>query len=120
MERTQYWKNVLTYNKSQTTVLILEKLSEEEIKFIENNKLVRFLVVNQDNDLNSNNVLYVRESYSPDNLKNINYCFYRGNDKNVLFPVLSSGISIIDDLSKIGEQTSLERIDNFELATSVV
>lgn len=120
MERTQYWKNVLTYNKSQTTVLVLEKLSEEEIKFIENNKLVRFLLVNQDNNLNFSNGLYVREGYSPDNLKNINYCFYRGNDKNVLFPVLSSGISVIDDLSKIGEQTSLERIDNFELATSIV
>ena len=120
MDRARYWKNVLNYNKQQISVLVLEDLSDGDISFIEDNKLVRFLLVDQSSGLNLNNVLYIREGYLPDDLKNINYCLYRGEEKNKIFPVLSSGISVIRDFSEIGEQTSLDRINNFELAASVI
>lgn len=117
-----YFKNVLKYDKTRITVLISSSLSDEDIKIISEHREVKFLVMGNMGELNQNNVIYIKEDYSPSGLKNINYCLYRGADIEKKQAILASGISIVHELRDIdfdNSQTSLERVENFELAKSL-
>ena len=113
--RFQYWKNVLGC-RAQNTTLILEELNNEEKEFIKNNQLCKFYFFDNP-EIESNNIVIRKRLFIPGALRDINYCLYRGNDAEILLPVLSSGITIINNIEDtLNLQEKLERVNNFEAA----
>lgn len=118
MNKMAYFKNVLSYNKGETTVLILGKPNQEDIEEIKHHRDIKFLLACDDIGVNGGNILYKKVDLSPTSLKNINYCLYRGDDLEIKQAILFSGITLVYSLGDIDfdkRQTSIERIDNFEL-----
>lgn len=118
MNKMAYFKNVLSYNKGETTVLILGKPNQEDIEEIKHHRDIKFLLACDDIGENGGNILYKKIDLSPTSLKNINYCLYRGDDLEIKQAILFSGITLVYSLGDIDfdkKQTSIERIDNFEL-----
>lgn len=119
--RADYWRNVLSFDKTKNTCLILEELTEQELEFIEESFWVDFILFSG-TPYNLRN-LYVRNgipSFLPSDLKNINYALYRGNDKEILYPLKASGITVIKDLREsLEEQTSIDRVNNFDDLTEL-
>lgn len=118
MNKMAYFKNVLSYNKGETTVLILGKPNQEDIEEIKHHRDIKFLLACDDIGVNWGNILYKKVDLSPTSLKNINYCLYRGDDLEIKQAILFSGITLVYSLGDIDfdkRQTSIERIDNFEL-----
>lgn len=118
MNKMAYFKNVLSYNKSETTVLILGKPNQKDIEEIKYHRDIKFLLACDDIGVNGGNILYKKIDLSPTSLKNINYCLYRGDDIEIKQAILFSGITLVYSLNDIDfdkRQTSIERIDNFEL-----
>lgn len=118
MNKMAYFKNVLSYNKGETTVLILGKPNREDIEEIKHHRDIKFLLACDDIGVNGGNILYKKIDLSPRSLKNINYCLYRGSDVEIKQAILFSGITLVyslDDIDFNNRQTSIERIDNFEL-----
>lgn len=118
MNKMAYFKNVLSYNKGETTVLILGKPNQEDIDEIKYHRDIKFLLACDDIGVNGGNILYKKVDLSPTSLKNINYCLYRGDDLEIKQAILFSGITLVyslDDIDFNNRQTSIERIDNFEL-----
>lgn len=118
MNKMAYFKNVLSYNKGETTVLILGKPNQEDIEEIKYHRDIKFLLACDDIGVNGGNILYKKVDLSPTSLKNINYCLYRGDDLEIKQAILFSGITLVyslDDIDFNNRQTSIERIDNFEL-----
>ena len=113
--RFRFWTNVLNC-KSQNTTLILDSPTEEEKVFIKENPLCKFIFLGS-SDIDGNNIIIKPKVFAPGILKHINFCLYRGNEADILFPILSSGISIIKDINKtLNTQEKLERVNNFEAA----
>ena len=118
MNKMAYFKNVLSYNKGETTVLVLGKPSQEDVEEIKCHRDIKFLLACDDIGVNGGNILYKKIDLSPSSLKNINYCLYRGDDMEIKQAVLFSGITLVYSLNDIDfdkKQTSIERINNFEL-----
>ena len=105
------------------TVLLCSTPSDKDIEEISNHRDVRFLVKCKDFTSEQTNVYYVNVSdYSPAALKDVNYALYSGGDMEIKKALLASGISVvseIDDIDFDKPQTSLERVENFELAKSL-
>lgn len=118
MNKMAYFKNVLSYNKGETTILILGKPSQEDVEEIKYHRDIKFLLACDDIGVNGGNILYKKIDLSPSSLKNINYCLYRGDDMEIKQAILFSGITLVYSLGDIDfdkRQTSIERINNFEL-----
>ena len=118
MNKMAYFKNVLSYNKGETTILILGKPSQEDVEEIKHHRDIKFLLACDDIGVNGGNILYKKIDLSPSSLKNINYCLYRGDDMEIKQAILFSGITLVYSLNDIDfdkKQTSIERINNFEL-----
>lgn len=113
--RADYWKNVLNYNRNQIVCLILEELSEKDYEFIKDNFWINFIIYAKPVDISLKNLTFKNGEleFSPDDLKNINYALYRGEDKNIIYPLLASGITIIKEFCSLEVQESIERVDNF-------
>lgn len=118
-----YFKNVLKYRRDTTTVLLCSTPSNKDIERISSRRDIRFLVKCKNFTSEQTNVYYVNVSdYSPAALKDINYALYSGKDMEIKKALLASGISVvseIDDIDFDNPQTSLERVENFELAKSL-
>ena len=113
--RADYWKNILNYNRNQITCLLLEEITAEDFNFIENNFWINFITYQKPENEKPLNLFFKNGElkYSPTELKDINYALYTGKDKNIIYPLWASGITIIDKLEPLELQTSIERVDNF-------
>ena len=122
MNKMAYFKNVLSYNKGETTILVLGKPSQEDVEEIKYRRDIKFLLACDDIGVNGGNILYKKIDLSPSSLKNINYCLYRGDDMEIKQAILFSGITLVYSLNDIDfdkKQTSIERINNFELGSII-
>lgn len=113
--RADYWKNVLNYNRNQVTCLLLEGITAENLNFIENNFWINFITYQKPGNEKPLNLFFKNGEleYSPIELKNINYALYMGKDKNIIYPLWASGITIITKLESLELQAPIERVDNF-------
>lgn len=113
--RADYWKNVLNYNRNQVTCLLLEEISTEDLNFINDNFWINFITYQKPKNKKPLNLFFKNGElkYSPAELKDINYALYMGKDKNIIYPLLASGITIITKLDSLELQTPIERVDNF-------
>lgn len=113
--RADYWKNVLNYNRNQVTCLLLKEISTEDLNFIENNFWINFITYQKPKNEKPLNLFFKNEElkYSPIELKDINYALYMGKDKNIIYPLWASGITIIAKLDSLELQAPIERVDNF-------
>lgn len=121
--RMDYWRNVLSYNKTRLSCLILEDISDEELEFIEDSFWVDYIYYPTATPLYNIRNLYLKGgelSFTPQELKNLNYALYRGDNKEILAPLMASGITIIKDIKQsLNEQTSIERVNNFDNLTQL-
>lgn len=115
--RADYWKNVLNYNHNQIVCLILQELSEKDYEFIKDNFWINFVIYAKPVDINLKNLIFKNGElkFSPDDLKNINYALYSGEDKNIIYPLLASGITVIKEFGLLETQESIERVNNFSM-----
>ena len=113
--RADYWKNVLNYNRNQVTCLLLEEITAEDLNFIENNFWINFITYQEPGNEKPLNLFFKNGElkYSPIELKDINYALYMGKDKNIIYPLWASGITIITKLESLELQAPIERVDNF-------
>ena len=113
--RADYWKNVLNYNRNQVTCLLLEEITVEDLNFIEDNFWINFITYQKPKNEKSLNLFFKNGElkYSPTELKDINYALYMGKDKNIIYPLWASGITIITKLDSLELQAPIERVDNF-------
>ena len=113
--RADYWKNVLNYNRNQVTCLLLEEITAEYLNFIEDNFWINFITYEKPKNAKPLNLLFKNGElkYSPFELKDINYALYMGKDKNIIYPLWASGITIITKLDSLELQAPIERVDNF-------
>lgn len=113
--RADYWKNVLNYNRNQITCLLLEGITAEDLNFIEDNFWINFITYQKPENEKPLNLFFKNGElkYSPIELKDINYALYTGKDKNIIYSLWASGITIIDKLEPLELQTPIERVDNF-------
>ena len=113
--RAYYWKNVLNYNRNQITCLLLEEITVEDLNFIENNFWINFITYEKPKNAKPLNLLFKNGElkYSPFELKDINYALYMGKNKNIIYPLWASGITIITKLDSLELQAPIERVDNF-------
>ena len=113
--RADYWKNVLNYNRNQVTCLLLEEITAEDLNFIENNFWINFITYQKPGNEKPLNLFFKNGElkYSPIELKDINYALYMGKDKNIIYPLWASGITIITKLESLELQAPIERVDNF-------
>lgn len=113
--RADYWKNILNYNRNQITCLLLEEITAEDFNFIEDNFWINFITYQKPENEKPLNLFFKNGElkYSPTELKDINYALYTGKDKNIIYPLWASGITIIDKLEPLEPQAPIERVDNF-------
>ena len=113
--RADYWKNVLNYNRNQVTCLLLEEITVEDLNFIENNFWVNFITYQKLKNEKPLNLFFKNGElkFLPTELKDINYALYMGKDKNIIYPLWASGITIITKLDSLELQAPIERVDNF-------
>ena len=113
--RADYWKNVLNYNRNQVTCLLLEKITAEDLNFIKDNFWINFITYQKPGNEKPLNLFFKNGElkYSPIELKDINYALYMGKDKNIIYPLWASGITIITKLESLELQAPIERVDNF-------
>lgn len=113
--RADYWKNVLNYNRNQVTCLLLEEITIENLDFINDNFWINFITYQKPKNEKPLNLFFKNGElkYSPAELKDINYALYIGKDKNIIYPLWASGITIITKLDSLELQTPIERVDNF-------
>ena len=113
--RADYWKNVLNYNRNQVTCLLLEEITAENLNFIKDNFWINFITYQKPGNEKPLNLFFKNGElkYSPIELKNINYALYMGKDKNIIYPLWASGITIITKLESLELQAPIERVDNF-------
>ena len=113
--RADYWKNVLNYNRNQVTCLLLEEITAEDLNFIKDNFWINFITYQEPGNEKPLNLFFKNGElkYSPIELKNINYALYMGKDKNIIYPLWASGITIITKLESLELQAPIERVDNF-------
>lgn len=113
--RADYWKNVLNYNRNQITCLLLEEITVEDLNFIEDNFWINFITYEKPKNAKPLNLLFKNGElkYSPFELKDINYALYMGKNKNIIYPLWASGITIITKLDSLELQAPIERVDNF-------
>ena len=113
--RADYWKNVLNYNRNQVTCLLLEEINTEDLNFIEDNFWINFITYEKPKNAKPLNLFFKNGElkYSPIELKDINYALYMGKDKNIIYPLWASGITIITKLDSLELQAPIERVDNF-------
>lgn len=119
-----YFKNVLNYNRESTTVLILDDdISDDDYLVMKSQRSVKFIwMATQPCKIESGNILMARKNLSPRDLKNINYCLYSGDDIETKQAVLFSGITLVHSLKDIDfdvRQTTLDRVENFELGKTI-
>lgn len=113
--RADYWKNVLNYNRNQVTCLLLEEITAENLNFIKDNFWINFITYQKPGNEKPLNLFFKNGElkYSPIELKDINYALYMGKDKNIIYPLWASGITIITKLKSLELQAPIERVDNF-------
>ena len=113
--RADYWKNVLNYNRNQVTCLLLEEITTEDLNFIKDNFWINFITYQKPGNEKPLNLFFKNGElkYSPIELKDINYALYMGKDKNIIYPLWASGITIITKLESLELQAPIERVDNF-------
>ena len=113
--RADYWKNVLNYNRNQVTCLLLEEITTEDLNFIKDNFWINFITYQKPGNEKPLNLFFKNGElkYSPIELKDINYALYMGKDKNIIYPLWASGITIITKLDSLELQAPIERVDNF-------
>ena len=113
--RADYWKNVLNYNRNQVTCLLLEEITAEDLNFIKDNFWINFITYQKPGNEKPLNLFFKNGElkYSPIELKDINYALYMGKDKNIIYPLWASGITIITKLESLELQAPIERVDNF-------
>lgn len=113
--RADYWKNVLNYNRNQITCLLLEEITTEDLNFIEDNFWINFITYQKPKNEKPSNLFFKNGElkYSPTELKDINYTLYVGKEKNIIYPLWASGITIISKLEPLEPQAPIERVDNF-------
>lgn len=113
--RADYWKNVLNYNRNQVTCLLLEEITAEDFNFIEDNFWINFITYEKPKNVKPLNLFFKNGElkYSPFELKDINYALYMGKDKNIIYPLWASGITIITKLDSLELQAPIERVNNF-------
>ena len=116
-----YWPNVLNYDKTKLHILCLKShLTWMELEYIKNHPYHEYIFFDSRYRLNFNHVLYRQEDFSPQGLKNINFCLSDDSNIKEREVLLASGISIIHDFEQIKTQDSLERINNFEKAKDLL
>lgn len=116
-----YWPNVLNYDKTKLYILCLKsRLTRAELEYIKNHPYHEYIFFDFRHRLNFSHVLYKQEDFSPQGLKNINFCLTDDSNIEERGFLLASGISIIHNFEQIKTQDSLERINNFEKAKDLL